>query len=153
MPSWQVKLVPALSVLGLGAVLLVGCSGDSGSSDNKGGGPLPNQRAGETYPGARAEVAGQVLLTGNGCLYVVVDGVRRFAVWPAGAVQDKDDATAVRLVDGPQIRPGDSVNGSAALMPAGDLAGMPDGYWGQQVTFCAPEDAEVLVLDTVTLTP
>jgi hypothetical protein len=134
-------LVSAL--LGAG---LVACGG---VSDNEAGGPIPHQLDGETYPGDRVPVSGAVELASNGCLFLVSDGVRHLAVWPAGAAQDRDDATVVRLADGTRVKPKDSVTASGLLFPVTGLVGYPDGYWGSQVTFCVPHDSTVLVLDTV----
>ena len=139
-------LGPSL-VAALGVVLVLAACG--GTSDNTAGGPLPNQRDGESYPGVRSEVTGQVLQTDNGCLYVVTDRGRQFAVWPRGAEQARDDARVVLLVDGNRVAPGDQVVAQAVTMPVTDLVGVPDGYWGNQLAFCAPDARAVLVLDSV----
>ena len=146
MRARPVTSVTASVLLALG---LAACGG--GSSDNEAGGPIPSQRDGETYPGTRVPVAGTVELASNGCMFVLTDGKRHLAVWPKGAAQDHDDATVVRLADGTTVKPKDSVSATGLLFPVTGLAGYPDGYWGQQVTFCVPNDSAVLVMDSVSV--
>jgi hypothetical protein len=130
-------------------LLTVGVAACGGGSDNEGGGPIPHQLDGETYPGPRTQVSGTYDLAANGCMFVVADGVSRMAVWPRGATQSKDDGSVVELSDGTRIHPSDAISGTATVFPVAQLTGYPDGYWGSRVIYCAPEATDVLVLDSV----
>ena len=112
---------------------------------------LPNHRRGETYPGARGPVGGTVALQPNGCFRLDTPAGGRLVVWPRGAEQDPDDATAILLPTGRRLHDGDRVAGTGLEYPAAALPGVPDGYWGGVVSFCAPKDRTVLVLDDVRL--
>jgi hypothetical protein len=113
----------------------------------EGGMGLPHQLAGETYPGDRMAVAGELVVAQNGCLELNVDGARYFVIWPAGATLD----AFVRLPNGDVIGEGDRVEGTAALTPTAPLTANRDGYWANAIGFCAPEAAEVLVMDIARL--
>ena len=141
------------TVLAIGAAFAVGlglaaCSSDS---DNTAGGPIPQQRAGETYPGTRSDATVDASLTDNGCWFLTLGGSRRLAVWPAGSAQDPEDGAVVVLPGDVRVVDGTQLDVSAVVVPVTSLAGYPDGYWGSQLTFCDPSGTEVLVLDSATL--
>lgn len=148
MAPWRpaVPTVLALVLVGLG-----GCSSSGGSSPegNEGGMGVPQQRPGESYPGARGPVDGAVALQSNGCFRIETAAGSRLVVWPRGTRQDPQDGAVLRLPSGDRLGDGDRVTGTGLELPVTGLPGVPDGYWGSVVTFCAPDDATVLVLDEV----
>jgi hypothetical protein len=125
-------------------------TGDS-NGDNTGGGPVPHQLDGETYPGTRQSIDSVVVLAPNGCRFLEVDTERLLVVWPRGTTQDREDATLLRLADGTSVAPGNSIRATAAVVPVSRLVGVPDGYWGSQLTFCAPKATNVLVVDELSV--
>lgn len=100
---------PFAAVLLLTGVMTA-CSLSPGE-DAQGGPGLPQQIPGETYPGDRSELIGEVQVARNGCIDVVVDGISRMVIWPAGS----ELADAVRLPDGASLVDGD---GAAAAAPS-----------------------------------
>lgn len=126
-----------------------GCSASDRGDGSEGGMALPQQRDGEAYPGDRVPVTGTVVLQPNGCFRLRTAAGTRLVVWPRGSRQDPQDGATVRLPSGEPLRDGDPVTGSGLDFPISGLTGVPDGYWGSVVTFCAPADATVLVLDDV----
>ena len=112
---------------------------------NEGGFGLPQQLAGEVYPGTRRELTGELRVAGDGCAYLELDGVERLAVWPAGSELSRP----VRLPDATELEHGDELRVTGAILPVGLLPGGPDGYWGNLTTFCAGDRAEVVVIDAV----
>ncbi len=126
-------------------------SAPASAGDNTAGGPVPHQLDGETYPGTRRPIDSVVVLAPNGCRFLVVDTDRLLAVWPRGTTQDGQDGTLLRLADGTSVAPGDSIRATAAVVPVSQLVGVPDGYWGSQLTFCAPKATNVLVVDELSV--
>jgi hypothetical protein len=127
--------------------LLAGCAALPLASDdeNEGGFGLPQQRANETYPGARRELTGELRVAGDGCAYLEIDGVERLAVWPAGS----EVSRPVRLPDATELEHGDVLRVRGAMVPTALLPGGADGYWGNLTAFCAGDVAEVVVVDVV----
>lgn len=140
----RVAMRVMLPVVLLGAAL-AGCSGE----DNEAGMGLPNHRPGESYPGARGPVTGTVRQQSNGCFRMDTPAGSRLVVWPGDSDHDPEDPTYIRLPSGRRVHDGDRVAGTGLEYPATALPGVPDGYWGGVITFCAPDDATVLVLDDV----
>jgi len=116
-------------------------SNDSG--EGEGGFGLPHQLAGETYPGTRRELTGELRVAENGCANLEVDGVSRLAVWPAGSVLSRP----VRLPDETELEHGDTLRVTGAILAAAALPGGTDGYWGSFTAFCDAD--EVIVIDSV----
>lgn len=137
--------IAAVTVVGLA---MAGCGGDS---DNKGGAGLPTPRPGESYPGEARTVSG-IVINDRGCFEVEVAGSPRLIVWPSGSDVLSDDAGVVVLPDDTRITAGDRITGDGVLFPVASLQGYPDGYWGQNVSFCTPQATHVLVLDHTTRT-
>lgn len=138
--SARARAAVALAV----ALAVAGCGlGMPGEGEGEGGLGLPQQLPGETYPGERRQITGQLEITDVGCLHVVVDGESHFVIWPGGA----ELADAVRLPSGEELRPGDTVLGTGALTPVAPLTAEGDGYWAHAIGFCAPEADRVLVFD------
>jgi len=127
--------------------LLVGCSTFAVPTEepNEGGFGLPQQLAGETYPGTRRELTGELRVAGDGCAYLEIDGVERLAVWPAGSELSRP----VRLPDATELEHGDELRVTGAVAPTALLPGGADGYWGNLTAFCAGDVAEVVVIDAV----
>ena len=111
----------------------------------EGGFGLPQQLAGETYPGTRRELTGELRVAADGCAYLEIDGVGRLAVWPAGSELSRP----VRLPDATELEHGDTVRVTGAVVPTALLPGGADGYWGNLTAFCAGDVPEVVVVDAV----
>lgn len=133
-------LLGATAAAACGPTTTTGLAGPTAEA-GLGGPGLPQQLAGERYPGARRVLAGTVELADNGCVNVVLDGRSLFAIWPAGSALDD----VVRLPDGQVLADGDRVTGSGALSPVAPLVADPGGYWANVIGFCDP-DADVLVV-------
>jgi len=129
------------------AAFLAGCGSllPASDADNEGGFGLPQQFAGETYPGTRRELIGELRVAGDGCAYLEIDGVERLAVWPAGSELSRP----VRLPDATELEHGDELRVTGAIMPTAMLPGGADGYWGNLTAFCAGDVPEVVVIDAV----
>ena len=127
----------------LAALALAACA--SPPDDALGGPGLPQQLPGERYPGERQQLAGNLELLENGCVNVVIDGVSRLVIWPAGS----DLGDPVTLPDGTPLAAGDAVSGAGAVIPVNALPGGPDGYWGSVTGFCDSQPREVVVFDEV----
>jgi hypothetical protein len=136
----------AATVLTSGCLVagLSGCLGVVDDDSAQGGLGLPQQLDGETYPGARDELAGTVVVAENGCFLLDVDGVVRLAIWPAGS---RGDGDGVVLPDGDRLVGGSGLAARGTVLPVTGLAGGPDGYWATVVQFCVPDDRDVVVLD------
>lgn len=126
----------------LAAAVVAAC--DPAVDENEGGGPPPQQLAGEVYPGERRELVGQLDHAANGCRFVVVDGDRRFAIWPAGT---RDVEGLLVLPGGDRLAGGDPVAGIGTVMPARRLVGDGNGYWGSTIGYCEPDADLVVVFD------
>jgi hypothetical protein len=129
------------------AAVLAGCSAlqSPSGADSEGGFGLPQQLVGETYPGTRRELIGELRVAGDGCAYLEIDGVERLAVWPGGSELSRP----VRLADATELEHGDAVRVTAAIVPTDLLPGGAEGYWGNLTAFCAGDVAEVIVIDAV----
>jgi hypothetical protein len=109
-----------------------------------GGMGLPQQLDGEAYPGPMATMNGSVFVGEDGCVYLLADAPR-LVIWPAGS----ELSSPVRLPDGTELRDGQEITVEARLVPADDLPGGPDGYWGHVTGFCQASGADVVVADRV----
>lgn len=145
MAPWRSRVAAAGLAVALCGAALAGCSGD----DVEGGMALPSQRGGVTFAGARGPVTGTVALQRNGCFRLDTGAGTRLVVWPRGAEQDPDDGAVIRLASGRRLHHGDRVAGTGLEYPATGLPASTDGYWNSVLTFCAPGEATVLVLDDV----
>jgi hypothetical protein len=125
------------------ALALAACS--NAPDDALGGPGLPQQLPGETYPGARQQLAGKLELLGNGCVNVVISGVSRLVIWPAGS----DLGDPVTLPDGTALADGDAIAGSGTVIPVDALAGGPVGYGGSASGVCESLPREVVAFDAV----
>jgi hypothetical protein len=106
---------------------------------------LPQQLPGETYPGQRVEVSGELRVARNGCVYLVADEAERLVIWPAGSAL----ADPVRLPDGAELADGDTLRGLGTVIETTALPGGPDGYWAQVTGFCSGDVPEAVVFDEV----
>lgn len=132
----------ALAVLALAGAWLGGCSG-------LGGLELPQQRIGETFPGERVELAGVLDVADDGCIGITMEAGTFLVIWPSGSDDaDVDERPAVRLPDGQVIGPGDALAGIGALTRTAPLVADRNGYWAHVIGYCAPDAAEVVVLDS-----
>lgn len=124
-------------------------SSPSGTVDNTGGGPIPQQFDGETYTGRRRPLEVRVALADNGCFLGALDarpGTTYLLVWPTGSESAGD---RVVLPDDTEVADGDVLAGTGLLFPAAELAGMGESsFWDGIVGFCDQGAERVLVLDS-----
>lgn len=133
--------VAALALLGA----LAACAALPDVASDEAGMGLPQQLAGERYPGAAIEVEGQVHVADDGCVYLLDGGPQRLLIWPGGSSL----ANPVRLPDGTELAHGDLIRGSGRVVRHAALPGGPDGYWSHVTGFCDNGNDEALVLDDV----
>lgn len=127
-------------------VLVLLATGCTSRGDEALGGPgLPQQLPGETYPGARQELTGEIELASNGCVNLMTEGGPKMVIWPAGS----ELGDPVRLPDGAPLAHGDRIRGTGASVQVDALAGGADGYWASVIGFCDPDASEVVVFDEV----
>lgn len=81
----------------------------------------------------------------RGCWLLVIDGDERLVALPPGAAVTTDGA-GWRLADGTIVANGQAVDVDGAVVPAGAVPDVPDGYWGNQLAFCQPTVAEFVVV-------
>ena len=115
--------------------------------DTTGGGPLPQQFEGESFPGERDYLEVTVRLADNGCFLGTLpsDEQRYLLVWPTGSEAAGD---RVVLPDGTEVTDQDVVAGPGALSPVSALAGIEESsFWAGVVEFCDPGAEQVLALD------
>lgn len=135
--------VPSTVWIGLLALAVTACG------LGEGGLGLPTQRSGETYPGARMEIAGTMAVTSNGCFELDTEAGRHFVIWPAGSALDD----RVRLPDRSVVREGDRIEAVGAMTPVDPLVADRNGYWAQAIGYCAPDAMRVIVLDEARRSP
>jgi hypothetical protein len=120
-----------------------------------GGIGIPKQQPGETYEGERHQVTGIVRQSTEGCLQVEVDGRESYpVVWPASANQGDEDWVNLGWFQ-QDLGVGDTVRGTAVLVPAASLPRWNDEhltYWTDALGHCVEsaraEDTLVLIFDT-----
>ena len=113
--------------------------------DGQGGMGLPQQLAGETYPGPREQLSGELRVGSEGCAYIVIDEVSRLVIWPSGSTL----ANPVRLPDGSDLSDGQGLRGTGGVIATEALPGGPDGYWAHVTGFCTGDVPEAVVFDEV----
>lgn len=113
---------------------------------------VPQLVVGEEYPGSPSTLGGTTHLASNGCWHLtMLDDVAMIA-FPTGAELGNDGDT-VNLAGGGSVPAGAVIEGTATLVPAEQLAGGADGYWGYITGFCDAdrvvvfEELDVLVED------
>ena len=104
---------------------------------------LPVQLPGEVYQSERSPLSGTLHVTDTGCDHAMVDGRKRYVIWPAGSAK----VDGVRLPDGSVLADGDPFEGVGGLTPVEPLTADRNGWWAHTIGFCDPEATEVLVLD------
>ena len=137
------RLLPALLL----ATLLAACGSASANGPS-----VPQFVVGEEYPGTPSTLGGTTHLAGNGCWHLtMLDNVAMIA-FPTGAELGKN-GYIVDLPGGASVPAGAVIAGAATLVPAEQLAGGADGYWGSITSYCDAErvvvfeDLDVLVED------
>lgn len=114
---------------------------------------MPERRSGESYPGERMEINGEVTAADNGCVFVAVDGDAVFAIWPSGSEGPDDSGSRLRLPNGESVREGDSIVGIGVLTPTEPLISDRNGYWANVIGYCDPNADAVLALEEAQLAP
>ncbi len=138
------RMNTAYRALGLiaAAVVLAGCG------IGEGGMGLPTQLPNESYAGIRQAVRGTLAVTPFGCIELQIDEEGWFVIWPAGSRL----LDGVGLPNGEVVVEGDTVVGIGAFTPTAPLWAR-GGYWQNALGSCAPDDEEVLVLDSAAVDP
>ena len=106
---------------------------------------LPQQLPGETYGGARADLAGTLGVAENGCVYLETEGVERLLIFPPGSALSEP----ARLSDGTELHEGDALGGRGVVVPTETLPGGRDGYWASVSGYCAGDVPEAAVFDEI----
>ena len=141
-----------LSAMLLLAALLTACGGGvaapwvtaAGEPEpaSANGPSVPQVIVGEEYSGAPSTLGGATQLAGNGCWHLtMLDDVAMIA-FPTGA-ELGDNGDTVELPGGASVPAGAVIEGAATLVPAEQLAGGANGYWGHITDDC---DADLVVL-------
>ncbi|MDF1596781.1 MAG: hypothetical protein P1T08_11940 [Acidimicrobiia bacterium] len=155
------KRVAHLSVVAAFCFVLAGCGdgvdplmppetvGNVGSSSNLGGDGLPVQQPGESYGHSSESLVGTLAQQANGCWTADLGDLPRLVVFPMGYSKPADGGSVMQGPDGTTIRSGMAFDAKGGIVPAQGFPGVPDGYWGNYLTFCDPELQEFLVLDSI----
>ena len=125
------------------ALVLAGCVNDEAGLG------IPTENLVQPPSAASEPIEGELHVSGNGCFHVVVDGVQHVVVWPEGFRQD---SAVVIGADGSRFSGGDALSGEGWVRPADDVidaADGPDGYMGAIIGYCAEEDEQVVVFESL----
>lgn len=123
--------------------------GNVGSSSNLGGDGLPVQQPGESYGHTSESLVGTLTQQANGCWTADLGDLPRLVIFPIGYSKPAGNGRVMEAPDGTTIRSGMAFDGQGGIVPARSFPGVPDGYWGNYLTFCEPELQEFLVLDSI----
>jgi hypothetical protein len=127
--------------------LIPACS--TGGERALGGDRLPVQNPSESYGHTTEDVEGVLTLESTGCWTIDLGDGKRLAVFPAGFTKDVT-GQHMRSSDGAVVvGSGDRVAAQGGTVPAAGFPGMPDGYWGNYLSFCKPAIEEFVVMDGI----
>ena len=127
--------------------LVTACS--TGGEDALGGDGLPVKSPSETYEHTVGVIDGVLTLEPNGCWTIDLGDGKRLAVFPTGFTKD-DSGSLMASADGEiAVGSGDEVTARGGVAPAAGFPGVPDGYWGNYLTFCKPAIEEFVVMDEI----
>lgn len=129
--------------------LVPACStGSEGIEDQAlGGDRLPVKVASEVYPATDTELTGVVSLHDDGCWMVDIGDGERLVVFPEGFGEDESGTAMVSSDGSQQVTDGSHLEFIGGPFVAEVMPGVPDGYWGNYLVFCAPEVEEFVVID------
>ncbi|WP_144268221.1 hypothetical protein [Demequina sp. NBRC 110055] len=141
-----------MSIVAAGMALAACDTTDEALGEAQAGFGVPRQPDDAPIEGERTDISGVVRVRGNDCVDLEVDGLQRWAVWPAdsGAV----DGGAMPELDGVAVDAGDGITGTGALVTADALPDWGgDGYFAAFGGFCDADKVGVVVLDHATISP
>jgi len=142
-------LLLGLAACGEGPGSSSSAGADSSSLSTLGGDRLPVQVPGEDYGHQPVQLTGVVALQGGGCWTIDLGDRPRLVVFPAGYTKPPDNGAIVEGPDGQTVESGMAVDADGGVVPATAFPGVPDGYWGNYLSFCNPGTQEFVVLDTL----
>ncbi len=142
-------LIFGLAACGEGSSLFSTVDAGVDPSSNLGGDGLPVQVSGEDYGHRPVLLTGVLTLQDGGCWAIDLGDGPRLVVFPAGYTKPADDGAVMRGPDGTIVASGMVVDVVGGVVPVAGFPGVPDGYWGNYLSFCRPAIQEFAVLDTL----
>lgn len=120
-----------------------------GRRRSPGGDGLPVQNPSESYGNTSQVIDGVLTLESNGCWTIDLGDGKRLAVFPAGFTKN-ESGLLMSSQDGEiAVASGDEVTARGGVVPAAGFPGVPDGYWGNYLSFCKPDIEEFVVMDEI----
>ncbi len=147
--SFSMAMIIGLSGCGDGALPASTRLGAVDPSPNLGGDRLPVQQPGEDYGHQSVLLTGTIGLQDDGCWTIDLGDGARLVVLPPGYTMDSDNGSVMVGPDGTVVENAMVVDAVGGVVPVSLFPGVPDGYWGNYLTFCRPELQEFVVLDTL----
>lgn len=124
---------------------------DTGEPASAGGPSVPRRSTDDPYPEAADPSGGRLRLEGDGCWYLdAVGQPLRMIVWPVDS-ELAPNGDAVEVPGSGVLVADGVVAADVAVLPAAELAGGPDGYWGHITGFCDDGGSDVVLIDSPTL--
>jgi hypothetical protein len=136
------RRVPLFAAIALACVLAGCANGEVGLE-------IPTENRVERPAVASQPITGEMHVAANGCFHVIVDDVRYFVVWPEGFRQDSAEVIGT---DGSRYSGGVPLSGAGWVRSVDDVvhaADGPDGYMGAVTGYCADEDEQVVVFESL----
>ena len=143
------SLVLGLAACGKGAIPSATNAVGIDPSSNLGGDRLPVQQPGEAYGHQPVPLTGLIVLQDDGCWTVDLGDGARLVVFPPGYTQHPDNGSVMVGPDGTIVESATVIDAVGGVVPTARFPGVPDGYWGNYLTFCRPEVQEFVVLDAL----
>jgi hypothetical protein len=116
---------------------------------NLGGDGLPVRVPGKDYGHHPTALTGTLVLEPSGCWTVDLGDFPRIVMFPEGFTRLELDGSVMVSPDGSTFLPWMAVDARGGIVAAGSLPGVPDGFWGNYLAYCASPSDQVVVLDSV----
>lgn len=116
------------------------------TTSNTGGEAFPVQLPDENYGHFPFALSGDLSLDDRGCWTIAFAGEERLLIFPMGFTLASDGSTTVSPT-GEGFASGQSVDMTGGLTATSSLPGVPDGFWGNYLSFCDPNANEVVIVD------
>ena len=115
---------------------------------NLGGDGQPVQNPSEEYGHFPTSLAGNLELEDNGCWFLSLGGRSEIIVFPEGFTRGTN---GISMVDpaGNAYTSGQAIDALGGSVGAASMPGVPDGFWGNYIEFCAPTADVVVVVDAL----